>query len=346
VRQTRRQFAGFCTGAGMISAAGTWAAVPEGAKLRVGVSMRHSMVHLPLLLADHLGYFRQAGVALDWNDFDAGSLAHQALQSGQIDIMSGAFEQVLDWNEQGHKLQAFVVQSRTPQISLGIGLRQLPSFHSMADLRRFRIGVSTLGSASHSMALVWCLQAGLNPGEIHILEVGNMISAMEALRTGTVDALCHMDPLMSWLELKRDLRVVADTRTVQSAQMWLGGAAVSSCLFAKADFLAHKPELIQGVTDGVVRALRWLLTAGPTDVLKTVPASAWMGDRAFYLATLDKVRDSFSPDGVFTDEMLQTAWRNRALRLGLPRIHATDRAALMAAFTNSAVTKNRKRSLA
>jgi NitT/TauT family transport system substrate-binding protein len=168
---------------------------------------------------------------------------------------------------------------------------------------------------------------------------------MEALRAGTVDALCHMDPLMSWLEFKRDLRVVADTRSLQSAQLWLGGAAVSSCLFAKSEFLAQRPELIQGVAHAVVRALRWLLTAGPSDVLKTVPASAWMGDRAFYLATLEKVRDSFSTDGVFTDEMLQTAWRSRAMRLGLPRIHAIDRSALLAAYTNNAITKNRKRSL-
>jgi NitT/TauT family transport system substrate-binding protein len=100
---------------------------------------------------------------------------------------------------------------------------------------------------------------------------------------------------------------------------------------------------MQGMTDGVVRALRWLLTAGPTDILRAVPSNAWIGDRSFYLGTFDKVRDSYSPDGSFTDELLQTAWRSRALRLGLPRINAVDRTALLAAYTNVAVKKIKKR---
>jgi hypothetical protein len=41
--------------------------------------------------------------------------------------------------------------------------------------------------------------------------------------------------------------------------------------------------------------------------------------------------------------LLQTAWRSRALRLGLPRINAIDRTALLAAYTNVAVKKIKKR---
>jgi hypothetical protein len=35
-----------------------------------------------------------------------------------------------------------------------------------------------------------------------------------------------------------------------------------------------------------------------------------------YLGALEKVRDSYSLDGVFGNAALQTAWRARALRLG------------------------------
>ena len=41
-----------------------------------------------------------------------------------------------------------------------------------------------------------------------------------------------------------------------------------------------------------------------------------MGDRAIYLAALDKVRDSYSVDGAFGKDALQTASRARAVRLG------------------------------
>jgi NitT/TauT family transport system substrate-binding protein len=340
----RRQFSRLVTAA-LCCASSAQSAVSDIQKVRVGVSMRNSVFHLPLVLAEQLGYFRQAGVGVEWHDFDAGSHANLALLNGQVDVLSGAFEHVLDLNERGHKLQAFVLQGRTPQVSLGIAMPRLSSYRTLADLKRFKIGITSYGSATHAMANMWCLRAGGSPLEMQYVEVGNMTSAMESLRNGSVDGLCHIDPLMSWLEYKSDLRVVADTRTLQSTQMWLGGATAASCLYAKADLLNQRSELIQGMTDAVVRSLKWLLTAGPTDLLRSIPPNAWMGDRAFYLATLDKVRESYCPDGLFTDELLQTAWRNRALRLGLPRPNAVDRSALVAAYTNEAVRKAKKLSI-
>ena len=76
-----------------------------------------------------------------------------------------------------------------------------------------------------------------------------------------------------------------------------------------------------------------------------MPVHAWTGDRAFYLGTVDKVRESFCPDGLFADELLHTAWRSRALRLGLSRPLVVDRSALQAAYTNEAVQKSKKRFL-
>ena len=340
----RRQFSLLATTA-LFHASSVQGATSDLQKVRVGVPMRNSMFHLPLVLADQLGYFRQAGISIEWHDFDAGMHANLGLLNGQVDVLSGAFEHVLDLNERGHKLQAFVLQGRTPQVSLGIAMRRLSSYRSMADLKRFKIGITASGSATHAMANVWCLQAGLNPIDMQYVEVGNMTAAMESLRNGSVDGLCHIDPLMSWLEYKSDLRVVAETRSLQSTQMWLGGATAASCLYAKSDFLSHRSDVIQSMTDAMVRALKWLLTAGPTDLLKAVPPNAWMGDRAFYLSTLDKVRESYCPDGLFTDELLQTAWRSRALRLGLLRPNAVDRNALMAAYTNETVRKSKKRSM-
>ncbi len=301
------------------------------------------MLHLPLVLAEQMGYFRTVGIQLEWHDLDADAQVHQALTSGQVDVVSGAFEQVLDLNEQGQKTKAFVLQGRTPQISLGIALRRLPLYQSLADLKRFKIGVSDWGSASHAMAQLWCLQAGLNPRDMQFVEVGPMGAAMDHLRSGAVDALCHLDPLMRWLEHKSELRVVAETRSLQGTQLWMGGPSASTCLFAKTEFLNLKPGVMQGLTDGVVRALKWLMTAGPTDLLKVMPAYAWMGDRAFYLGTVEALRESYCPDGLLTEDWMQTAWRNRATRVGLPKSLMVDRSALQAAYTNEAVHKSKKR---
>jgi NitT/TauT family transport system substrate-binding protein len=341
-RWSRRQFGGLLAASGW-AASTARASVTDSHKVRLGVSMRSTLAHFPLMLADQLGYFRPLGLQIEWHDFDSDAQAQQALVSGSVDVISADFEQVLELNEQGHKVKAFVLQGRTPQISLGIALRRLPEFQGLADLRRFKIGIADWGSPSHAMARLWCLQAGVPPRDNPLVVVGATSAAIENLRSGVVDALCYNDPLMSWLEYKSDLRVVAETRTLQGAQMWIGGACAATCLFAKNDWLQHKPELTQGLSDGVVRALKWLMTAGPTDLLKSVPPPTWMGDRAFYLGTVDKVRESFSLDGGFGDELLLTAWRSRALRLGWPRPSNADRSALQAAFTNEWVYKSKKR---
>lgn len=312
-------------------------------KVRVGVAMRSSMGHFPLALADHMGYFKALGILIEWHDFEADAQAQQALTAGLVDVVSGSFEQVFELNEQGHKTKAFVLQSRTPQISLGVAMRRLADFQNLADLKRFKMGISEWGSATHAMAGLWCLQAGLNPRDMPFVVVGSMNTAMDSLRSGAVDALCHIDPLMSWLEYKNDLRVVAETRSLQGAQLWMGGPIAATCLFAKSEFMQLKPELIQGLSDGVVRTLKWLVTAGPTDFLKSVPPQAWLADRAFYLGTVDKVRESYCLDGLFGQDLLNTVWRSRALRLGLARPLVVDRTALQAAYTHEWVLKSKKR---
>ena len=66
------------------------------------------------------------------------------------------------------------------------------------------------------------------------------------------------------------------------------------------------------MADGVVQALRWLQTAGPTDLFKTVPVAPWLGDRAVYLGALHKSRDAYARDGLIQEDAVFNAWRLHA----------------------------------
>ena len=46
---------------------------------------------------------------------------------------------------------------------------------------------------------------------------------------------------------------------------------------------------MQALTTAIVRANRWLAQASATDVVKAVPESYLLGDRALYLFAFDKV---------------------------------------------------------
>ncbi len=315
-RPGRRRFTAV-TAATLLSAPVAALSAISTQRVSIALAARGSLYHLPVVLADQLGFLKQEGVQVDWVDCDSGSLAVQAALSGQADVVSGAFEHVFDLQASGMAFKAFVLQSRAPQISVGLASRRAAGMKHILDLKSLKIGISSAGSATHWIAQHWVKQVGLSADAVHFVALGGSTSSvMEAMRAGTVEALCHVDPILHYLEQKNELRILADTRTLASTQRMFGGPLASACLFGRTEFLQKRADITQSLTTGVLRALNWLKTAGPTDILKTMPSHHWMGDRALYLGALEKVRESYSLDGLFGREALQNAWRARAIRTG------------------------------
>ncbi len=71
--------------------------------------------------------------------------------------------------------------------------------------------------------------------------------------------------------------------------------------------MQKKPNTVQALTNAMVKALKWLQTAGPSDIIKTVPEAYLLGDRALYLASYNAIRDAISPDGLMNDAGVRIA---------------------------------------
>ena len=317
VGQGRRNFTALAAAA-LVGSHASLRAATYPHRVSIALAAHHSLYHLPLVLAEQLGYLKNEGLQVDWLDCDAGIQAVQAGLAGQVDVVAGAFEHVLDLQTSGMPWRAFVLQSRAPQISVGLASRRAIGMKHVSEIKSLKLGISSVGSATHWVAQHWVKQVGLPADAVQFVALGaGTANVMEAMRAGTVDALCHVDPVLHYLEQKNELRLMADTRTLSSSQRMFGGTLASACLFSKVEFLQKRPDLAQSLSLGVVRALKWLKTAGPTDILRTVPSHHWMGDRALYLGALEKLRESYSLDGLFGKDAVQTAWRMRALRMAL-----------------------------
>ena len=341
---TRRAFGALSAfSAASVAATGLVRAQSGGAALgRVSVAVggQGSLYHLPLALADRLGYFSAEGLDVVIRDFPAGALALQAVQGGAADVCAGAFEHTLRLQKLGHAYRAFVVQGRAPQLALGVSLRSLPAYKDLGDLARRRVGVSSVGSSTHMAASLLLARAGLGPRDVVFVDVGAGVSAMNALRSGQVHALCHVDPVMTLLEQKADTRIVGDMRSLKAAQELFGGPMPASCLMAPQAFLQKQAARAQALTNGVVHALKWLQTAEPADIVKAVPPSYLMGDRGLYLAAFSRVRETYSTNGLMPDDGPATAWRTLS-RLQ-PEL-ADFKADLPRTFTNDLVRKARQK---
>ena len=109
------------------------------------------------------------------------------------------------------------------------------------------------------------------------------------------------------LEQKKEMKTLVSTRTAQETTDLFGGAMPAATLYAFDDFLRKNPRTAQALANAIVRADRWLATAGPSDVLKTVPENYQLGDKALYLAAFANQRDAYSPDGLMPESGPRTA---------------------------------------
>mgnify|MGYP006203206331 CR=1 FL=1 len=206
-----------------------------------------------------------------------------------------------------------MVQGRAPQVVLGASIKTLNSFSNAADLRGRRIGMRANDHACQQVLRLVTGRAGLRDDDVQVLMQPNPQAALQAFRNGQIDALCFTDPTITQLEQLGELRVVADTRSLRGTNDVFGGPMPSVCLGAPIDFIAQFPRLCQAVSDAMVHALKWLQTAGVSDIIRAVPESHFQGDRALYLAAFERMRESWTPDGLMPSEGPLIALRAMAM---------------------------------
>ena len=281
----------------------------EKAQVTIAVGGKNLLYYLPLTIAEQLGYFKAEGLDVKIVDFAGGSQALRAVVGGSADVVSGAFEHTINMQTKGQRLRAVVLMGRAPQIVLGINPKTMPNFKTVADLKGKKIGVTAPGSSTHVLANFVLAKAGLKPGDVSIIGVGAGNGAVAAMRSGQIDAMSNLDPVISLLTRSNDLKIISDTRIVAEADKVFGGPMPAACLYLPQGFIDKHPRTVQALATAIVRANQWIQKAGPGDIIKTVPESYLLGDRAVYIDAFLAAKGALSPDGLFPEKGPDTAYR-------------------------------------
>ena len=275
----------------------------------VAVDHKASFCYLPLTIAERLGYFTAEGLDVQVRDFSEPGQALQAVLAGAAHVVSGPYSNTIGLQMRGQQYLSFVLQGRTPQLVLGVSQQTMSGFRHLRELRGRRVAVTSLGSASHRIARMLLGRAGLAPEDVSFQVFAGPAATVAAFRSGQVDAICYHDPLITQLEQGGELRVVADMRTMRGNADVFGGPLPAGSLCASSEFVGENPRQCQAMASALVHALKWLQTAGPSDLNKTVPESYFQGDRSLYLAAFSRARESWVPDGLMPDNGPQTVAR-------------------------------------
>jgi NitT/TauT family transport system substrate-binding protein len=308
----------------------------EKPKLTIAVGGKNLLYYLPLTIAEGQGYFKQEGLDVTIADFAGGSRALQAMIGGSADIVSGAFEHTINMQVKGQRLRAFALQGRAPQIVLGVNPKTMPNFKSVADLKGKKLGVTAPGSSTNILANFVLGKVGLKPGDVSIIGIGTGSGAVAAMRTGQIDAISNLDPVITLLTRSGDLRIVSDTRIVAEADKVFGGPMPAGCLYTQQTFIDKYPATTQALANALVRADKWVQGAGAGDIIKAVPENYLLGDRAVYVDAFLAAKGALSPDGMFPEAGPETA--RRALASIDPEI-AAAKVDLAAIYSNDFVKR-------
>ena len=308
----------------------------ERRKVTIAVGGKNLLYYLPLTVAEQLKYFEAEGLEVSIVDFAGGARALQAVVGGSADVVSGAFEHTLNMQAKGQPMRAFVLQGRAPQIVLAVSTKTMPNYTSLADLKGKKIGVTAPGSSTNIMANFVLAKAGIKPSEVSYVGVGASQGAVAALRAGQIDAMSNLDPVITILARSGDIKVISDTRDVAEADRVFGGPMPAACLYAPVGFLERNPNVAQALVNAIVRANKWIQQAGPSDIIKVVPESYLLGDRAVYIDAFLKAKGALSPDGMIPDAGSATALRALA---SVDEAMAKAKLDLKANYTNEFVRK-------
>jgi NitT/TauT family transport system substrate-binding protein len=156
------------------------------------------------------------------------------------------------------------------------------------------------------------------------------------MRSGQIDAISNLDPVITLLARSGDLKVVSDTRIVAEADKVFGGPMPAGCLYAPQAFLDKNPNTAQALANAIVRADKWIQAAGPGDIIGAVPESYLLGDRAVYIEAFLAAKGALSPDGMIPEKGPDTAYRALA---SIDQAIAKAKLDLSAVYTNEFVKK-------
>lgn len=339
-RRVWLQQAGGVLGGLWVAGLGGGASAGASQRVTIALSQPHAMAHLPLLLAHTLGHFEAEGLHVTLLHHPTEDRALQAVLSGDAHMAACAFNHTLLQHVRGGDFLAFLQTLRAPQVVLGASLKTLSHYRSPADLRGRRVGV--LASAFPGQMVLGTLlhRGGLKPTDARLVVSEHPDELLARYRAGDVDVLSVNHPLVTLLEQRGEIRVLADTRTVNGTRELLGELVPGAVLCAPAGWVWRNASVCQSLAYAVVRSLKWLQTAGPADLLKALPDAAVGSDRVVYLAAFDKSRDAFSPDGLLPHEAAQAAW---AVQRRLDPAVASAQVVLDNTYTNQFAQKAKTR---
>jgi NitT/TauT family transport system substrate-binding protein len=275
-----------------ISALGT----PPGASAEldtVSVGTLNSSSNAPFLIADKLGYFRDAGIQVKLQYFASGATMMAPLGAGQLDVGGGAPAAGI-YNAIGHGINIKIVADRGTD-SPGYGFNPIivrkdlvtsGKYKKPSDLKGMKIAESAKGSTTAPLIEHFLAQDGVKYDEVEHVYIA-FPDQVAALKNGSIDATDALEPWATVDEREGvGVRVAPDDKFYPYQQL--------AVVLYSGNFIKSRPDVAKRFMVAYLRGVRYYKDAlkgghlaGPTadEVVKILAEATKLDDKTLRAMT-------------------------------------------------------------
>lgn len=273
----------------------------EKIPIKIGTIFAYYETAIPLLVADALGYFEEAGLDVQLLGFPGGSEVRKAVVAGEVDF--GAHSAVHVGIAQNAGADMVIVMTLHEAHTIDICAR--PGIESIEDLRGKVVGVTAEGSLSWASAISYLKRAGLEPDrDVKIIGIGSDPQVIvAALKGGRIDAYaCWTNIVLTLTKLgiaKPLLGIMTDPKTHEK---FMGAPRIVENVITSMRNEAKREAAIR-LKKALKRALDFIAKSSPEEIANVVLKSRFTRDiigevsREDLVDAIKLLKPAFSIDG-------------------------------------------------
>lgn len=271
----------------------------NGGKIHISIMVGglNKQIYLPNMLTKQLGYFDQEGLNVTLIDEASGQSAEDSVLAGQVEAGSGSYNHTIDLQAAGKNIMSVVQLDIAPGEAEMVASKVAGQIQSVKDLKGKNLGVTELGSGTHTLSIALLHNAGLKQDQAHFVPVGAGDTFIAAMQQGRIEAGMTTEPTISRLLSTGVGKVLVDLRTPQSTQAALGGSYPFISVFMLNSYVNSHKDVVQKMVNAYVKTLKWIHSHSADDIAAKMPADYYAGNKALYVTALQNQLSIYSPDG-------------------------------------------------
>ena len=278
------------------SAPSTGSGGVQTVSLKIIVGGLSKQIYLPNMLAKRLGYFTDQHLDVTLIDEGSGQASEDEVLAGNVDAGSGAYVHPMVLNAAGKKIETICQFGIAPGEAEVIDARKAGSIQSPNDLKGKNLGVTELGSGTHTLTLAILGKAGIDPTKEHFIAVGAGDTFIAAIDHQTIDGGMTTEPTISRLTSSGKGKVLVDLRTPDSTRAALGGDYPFIGIFVKNDWANSHKDVAQRLVNAYVKTLKFIHSHTAAEIAAKMPADYYAGNKDLYITALQNQLSIFGTD--------------------------------------------------